>query len=108
MKPGIFLSMLLLAALGCISPMRALSVEGQASAITFSDGNARWIYAFIKGDDGRLKLNRFNGTSWSWMDHGLPEGATSIRNPTAVTYVDAAGNRRIYVFAFTNTFRLVV
>jgi hypothetical protein len=75
------------------------AVTGQASAITFVDeSNERRIYAFIAGDNGHLMLNHFNGTSWHWIDQGVPEGASSVRAPKALTYVDNAGNRRIYVF----------
>jgi hypothetical protein len=87
----------------------AHAVKGRPSAITFSDASsARKIYAFVKGDNGHLLSNDFNGTSWTWTDHGLPEGVGSINNPKAVTYVDGSGNRRIYVFVVDSTGHLAI
>lgn len=94
-------------ALAGIPPAQA--VEGRPSAITFADpGEDRKVYAFVRGDDGHLVSNHFNGTTWQWIDHGVPPGSTSINNPKAVTYVDDVGNRRIYVFAADNSGHLVV
>jgi hypothetical protein len=94
-------------ALFAVPPAHA--VKGRPSAISFTDANSdRKIYAFVKGDNGNLFSNYFNGTSWTWIDHGVPEGVGSISNPKAVTYVDANGNRRIYVFVVDNTGHLAI
>jgi hypothetical protein len=100
----------------CLTALLALfgappahAVKGRPSAITFDDpGSDRKIYAFVKGDNGHLLSNHFNGTSWTWTDHGVPEGTSSINNPKAVTYNDANGNRRIYVFVVDNTGHLAI
>jgi len=87
----------------------AHAVKGRPSAITFHDaGSDRKIHAFVKGDNGHLVSNDFNGTFWTWTDHGLPEGVASINNPKAVTYVDGNGNRRIYVFVVDSTGHLAI
>jgi hypothetical protein len=87
----------------------AHAVKGRPSAITFDDAGAdRKIYAFVKGDNGHLLSNDFDGTSWTWTDHGVPAGTTSINNPKAVTFYDASGNRRIYVFVVDNTGHLAI
>lgn len=100
MSRKVLFASLMLAVFWCSSPAPAFAVTGKASVITFVDAaNERQIYAFVQDYYGHLLLNRFNGTSWSWEDHGLPPGAVSITNPTAITYVDASGNQRIYVFA---------
>jgi hypothetical protein len=100
MERKVLFASLMLAVFWLGSPEPAAAVTGKASAITFVDeANERQIYAFVEGDTGRLMLNRFDGTSWSWADHGLPPGVLRIIDPTAITYVDASGNRRIYVFA---------
>jgi hypothetical protein len=97
----------LLCALLAAPPAHA--VQGRPSAITFVDtDNDRRIYAFVKGDNGHLVASHYNGTDWTWTDHGLPEGVASINSPKAVTYFDDSGKRRIYVFAVDNTGHLVV
>jgi hypothetical protein len=106
------LSIPLLLALAFLSSFIAPPAEavyGRPSAVTFlSAGGERFIYAFVKGNDGHLVSNHFNGTYWTWTDHGLPPGATAIHNPRAVAYTDAEGKRRIYVFAITSSGRLVI
>jgi len=95
--------------LSVVATTPAHAVQGRPSAITFLDsGSDRHIYAFVKGDNGHLVSNHFNGTSWVWTDHGLPEGTASINSPRAVTYIDDIGNRRIYVFAVDNTGHLAI
>jgi hypothetical protein len=87
----------------------AFAVAGRPSAFSYVDTNFdRHLYAFVKGDNGHLLSNHFDGTSWAWMDHGVPAGSAVINNPKAVTYIDDSGNRRIYVFAVDNNGRLVV
>lgn len=52
------------------------AVQGRPSAISFVDtGSDRQIHAFVKGDNGHLVSNHFNGSIWVWTDHGLPAGA---------------------------------
>jgi hypothetical protein len=71
------------------------------AAITYvdpGDGNQR-IYVFTTGSNGDLEVNWWDGFNWYWADQGLAPGGTRIQDPTPITYVDAAGNQRIYVFA---------
>ena len=100
---------LLTALFALFGALPAHAVKGRPSVITFDDaGSDRTIYAFVKGDNGHLVSNDFNGTSWTWTDHGLPEGVGSISNPKAVTYIDGGGNRRIYVFVVDSTGHLAI
>jgi hypothetical protein len=100
---------LALFALSFLFAAPAHAVQFSSSAITFLDSdNSRNIDVFVKGDDNQLVSNHYDGTTWTWIDHGLPPGATSITGPRAITYVDDAGHRRIYVFALDNTGHLVV
>jgi hypothetical protein len=102
-------SIWIVAALCLAATSSVFAATGRVSAITYLDEqNHRRIFAFTTGDDGRLLLNHFNGTGWNWTDHGLPPGATEIHNPKAITYIDSAGNRRIYVFALTNESKLAL
>ncbi len=77
--------------------------------ITYVDASStRHIYAFARGGDGHLHAAHFNGSSWSWIDHGLPPDATSIHDPQPIMYVDRAGIRRFDIFAVDNHGRLVM
>jgi hypothetical protein len=109
MNPKIVRVTCLLAAAWCAVAVPAFAIQSKVSAVHYVDGDGdRRIFAFARGDNGHLVLNHFDGTSWQWIDHGLPAGATSIGRPQAITYVDASGNRRIYVFARNNSNRLVL
>jgi hypothetical protein len=77
--------------------------------ITYVDeSNTRHIYAFARGGDGHLHAAHFDGTSWSWIDHGLPPDATSVHDPQPIMYVDRAGTRRFNILAVDNNGRLVM
>jgi len=103
MHPHITRVLFLLSALYWLMAAPAYAVTGPASAISYLDADKhRQIFAFVRGNNAHLVANHFDGTSWQWTDHGLPVGATSISHPVALTYVDSAGNRRIYVFAQAN------
>jgi hypothetical protein len=109
MKNTLCHSVLFALVFALLAAMPTHAVQGRPSAISFPDSDAdRHIYAFVKGDNGHLVSNHFNGSIWVWTDHGLPDGAASINNPKAVTYIDSVGNRRIYVFAVDSNGELVV
>jgi hypothetical protein len=93
--------------LGAATPASAFS--GRTSAITYVDEqNDRQIRVFTISQ-GRLVESRLNGTTWSWIDHGLPPAAaTGASSLATVTYVDAGGHRRIYVFVITYSNRLAL
>lgn len=84
-------------------------VSSTARAVTYVDSlNTRRVSAFVRGTDGHLWLNHFNGATWTWIDHGLPAGATSIIDQQPITYYDDDQQRRFYVFAVDNNKHLVV
>ena len=94
---------------GVGSTAMAAGVSTTARAISYADAlNVRQIFAFARGSDGHLWADQFNGTAWTWVDHGLPTGATSVTDQQPITYVDGTQPRRIYVFAVDNTKHLVV
>src|SRR5262245_15885158 len=79
-----------------------------ARAIAWPDQNNTWqIYAFVRGSDAHLHGKLFNGSTWTWVDHGLPSGATTIHDPQPITYVDSTGTRRHWIFAVDSNNRLV-
>ena len=77
-------------------------VQGGPAVITYRDGAGKQrIYVFVTGSDGHLHVNYWDGTHWKWADQGMPPG-TSVGEgwggAAAVTYLDATGKQRIYVF----------
>jgi hypothetical protein len=90
------------------------------SAITYVDGVGNQIidvFAVASDSQGfyRLVRDHWDGTQWSWSDQGVPANLPypslvfdDIHATSAVTYVDAAGLRRIYVFAVAINGHLVV
>src|SRR5262249_8370178 len=95
----------------CLTASVALraSVLGTPAPITYVNaaGNQS-IYVFASGDNGHLGVNYWDGFTWNWADQGLAPGNVRVSDPAAITYVDAAGNRRIYVFASGDNGHLVV
>jgi hypothetical protein len=89
-------------------PARANAVSNP-SAIAYADSSGReQIYAFVQGDTGHLFYDLWNGSGWKWFDQGRPSGVAAVSNPSAISYVDAAGKRLIYAFGDANGGDLVV
>jgi hypothetical protein len=97
----------LLFAIACLSAAPSFAISGRSTAITYLDAaNERHIHVFTVHDD-HLVSNHFDGVKWTWTDHGQPSrDAGTLWGPDAVTYVDAAGKQRIYVFVVTGQGRL--
>ena len=55
-----------------------------------------------------LFRRKWIGSTIDWADHGLPPGHSMVWAPSAVTYIDATGRRRVYVFALSDNYHLVV
>jgi hypothetical protein len=94
---GVLLSLLVWA--GAIAPP-AFATEKMSPTTFLNTSNEREIFVFRvgEGEDGQLYARRFDGTNWIWVPHGLPPGVFRVHNPTTLTYLDANGNRRVYVF----------
>jgi hypothetical protein len=79
----------------------------RASAITYFDGcegrgceGRQRVYLFSTSSDYKsLWTTYWDGYGWHSADLGAPPGHTGISGPvSAVTFLDNAGQRRIYVF----------
>jgi hypothetical protein len=70
--------------------------------VTYVDaaGNQR-IYVFVEASNGHLGVNYWDGFNWNWAGQGLAPAGTTIADPAAISYVDVAGNQRIYAFAIS-------
>jgi hypothetical protein len=47
--------------------------------------NGALLYAFIRGDDGHLYRNFWDGQTWHWFDHGTPQNMRLTHAPDAIT-----------------------
>lgn len=72
-------------------------------AITFNDGGTQYVHVFVATGSGRLFVRYWNGAVWQWSDQGGPD-VDVTHAPSAITYVDSTGNRRIYVFVKSKGF----
>jgi hypothetical protein len=99
LKRPLFWTMSLLILWGALPQV---AQAGGVSAITYVDAaGKRRIFAFAQGSNYQLVANYWvEGAAWQKADFGLPPGSTYLEKPNAITYIDAAGKRRIYVFAF--------
>jgi hypothetical protein len=87
----------------------AVPSAGRAqSVVTYAQSGKQRLLVFVPGSNGHLYVNEWNGTQWTWLDHGLPAGPESVDAPSAVTYVDDAGKQRIYAFVQASDGRLYV
>src|SRR5262249_6031074 len=86
--------------LWCLAPNLGLALPTSSAAITYQDaaGNEQ-IYEFARGSNFHLVVRYWDGFNWNSADLGLPSGVGGISQPAAITYLDAAGNQQIYVFA---------
>jgi hypothetical protein len=102
--------MLALLACGLFAAPAAATVAGRPAAITYLDeDNNQRISVFTTEDGtGDLVENRFDGTSWNWIDHGPPGRGDRADFLSAITYLDSAGKHRIYVFALNSARKLVL
>lgn len=73
------------------------TVVDQPGAITYSASGVRRIYGFVRGANGHLLVNWWNGSTWRWADQGTPPGTTAASAPCAVTYQEGT-QQRIYAF----------
>jgi photosystem II stability/assembly factor-like uncharacterized protein len=72
------------------------AITSAPNAITYRENGVQHIMVFVQGVDGHLHANHWDGTHWSWIDHGRMENSYVASAPTAITYHD--NQRRIYVF----------
>jgi len=60
-------------------------------------------YVFVRGDDGHLYSNTWNGQNWVWFDHQTPQNSathqnTDVGDPSVASYTHD-GYPTLYVFA---------
>src|SRR5262249_56837751 len=84
------------------------TLRSDPAVVTYRDaaGNQR-IYAFARGDNGRLYVNFWDGAQWRWADQGKPSSTTVAGTADVITYpvgtghpIDAflrGSNNRLYV-----------
>jgi hypothetical protein len=79
------------------------TVFGAPGVIAYPEAGEQRIYAFIKGANGHLYVNFWDGAQWKWADQGKPPGTTTggkgiqVGPPGVITYPEA-GKQRIYTF----------
>ena len=84
--------------------------SGGANVITYKDGTQpQRIYVFGSSVDSgfNLHVNFWDGSQWRWANQGGPL-VSAEAPPSAITYTDDTGARRIYVFVTSFDFRLYV
>jgi hypothetical protein len=67
------------------------------AVITYLQAGLQRIYAFVKGANGHLSVNYYDGFAWHWADQGVPPGTTVADVPGIITYLQA-GKQLIYAF----------
>jgi hypothetical protein len=67
------------------------------AVITYLQAGLQRIYAFVKGANGHLSVNYYDGFVWHWADQGVPTGTTVADVPGVVTYLQS-GKQLIYAF----------
>jgi hypothetical protein len=76
--------------------------------VTYRDPSGKQrFFVFAEANNGHLVVNWWDGALWHWSDQGLPSGSAYAHNPSPVTYRDAMGNQRFFVFAQASNGHLV-
>ena len=81
------------------------TMSGSPSVITYQEKLLsggylpQRIYAFVRGTNGKLYVNWWNGNQWQWADQGQPPGTTVVNSPGVTTYKPGVVQpQRIYAF----------
>lgn len=80
-------------------PKFSTDFDDNYGAVTFLDEDQlQEIYVFVRGVDGHLYMNYWDGFEWMWADQGTPPNATCASGPAVVSFVERDGTRKIYAF----------
>lgn len=64
-----------------------------------TDKSNRFMFVFIKAENGHLVECLYNGTQWQWLDHGFPEEGVSVAfDPFSIYASDTTNTNLICVF----------
>jgi hypothetical protein len=76
------------------------TITGAPSVVTFRNPpEPRRAYVFVRGADGQLYVNYWDGVWWHWAKQGVPSGTTTVSgSPGAVTFKEPNLPQRIYAF----------
>src|SRR5947199_314236 len=91
---GFVITFLVVAAMVFVSPSASAAhgtaltttVAGAPGAVTYSVGSTQMAVAFVRGANGHLEANWFDGEQWHWIDQGTPPNTTVASVPSATTY----------------------
>jgi hypothetical protein len=76
-----------------------LGGEGHPAVVTYREGTQpRRIHAFVRGANGHLYRNYWDGSGWKWADQGIPPGSIVDGDPGIITYREGTQPQRIYAF----------
>jgi hypothetical protein len=78
-------------------PATAVSIE--PSVITYREGTTQpqQIYAFVRGANGRLYVNWWDGSQWAWADQGMPPTTAVSVEPSVITYREGTCRATIWM-----------
>jgi hypothetical protein len=79
------------------TPAQASVVGRPAVIVSPFHGFAR-LYAFVRGSDGHLYVNFWDGAQWNWADQGVPPSTTVGGDPGVVGYSGVYGPEGLYAF----------
>ncbi|GEM_PF-5968565 len=71
------------------------------SGIAYTFSGTNMISVFARGDDLNLWELVWNGSSWSWMPHGQPQGTSVATGPSAIFY-GSTPTIDVYLFGTNN------
>jgi hypothetical protein len=90
------------------TPPGAMMGQRAPGVITYLEEGTQRIHAFVRGTNGRLYVNYWNGSQWQWADQGTPLDTTMGQGaPGVITYLQE-GTQRIHAFVRGANSRLYV
>jgi hypothetical protein len=75
-----------------------VTVVGRPGVISSRFQGFTRLYAFVRGSDGHLYVNFWDGAQWNWADQGVPPATTIGGDPGMVGYSGVYGPEGLYAF----------
>lgn len=81
------------------------TVAGSPKVVSYKEGFVPLIYAYVRGGNGNLFVNYWNGSTWQWADLGAPP-STAMSGDAGVVNYRENGLQKTHVFVRGSNGRL--
>jgi hypothetical protein len=79
-------------------PSNTAFVSTGVGAVAYASAAAQFEYTFLRGSDGHLWADWYDGTTWKWGDQGPPQNTIELLDGADAITFAADGNQLLYAF----------